>query len=1270
MFRKHVFGLAVFFVMLMVFGMLRTSAQEGSILRSAGKLHIASAYETKLSAVRQTYAAQRLALGLNSESDESSTPEVALDLGEPSCQDMGGGGSGGSSPAEYSGKSAMNSSCLASSKGAPVWVVNMVNVNFYMADTPLWYESPVGPSVEFKLSYNSLTSHSGNFGHKWQLNYESILYSVVDNYGLFAGFTIIMPDGKQDLYKPDGSGGYKAPYQTFNKLTQLATNHFELKFPDGMVYVYNIPDGVTSTVSLLVEIRDAYGQKLSMGYSAGAKLTTITDALGKVTTISYNTDGLVIQAADPFGRAASFEYDANKNLTKITDIGGYWTRFIYRHYMLMDYYLESLTNAGGSWGFYFEPANGPENTDPYPALGTSMGSNYRITVTNPSDDKEEYYRSGSSSWYISPKNYIPYIDAGNNNYASNVPKTVYGRNGGNVASIESPEGDVTNFTFDSTGNLTGISNGYLNIQYTYNTMGKVTSITDSNNAVTTLSYAANEVDMTGITNGLGTIALVYNAAHDITSHTDRSGNTASIAYNTFGNIISKIDPLNITTNFIYDANYRLTQSTRGGQILNSYTYDALGRVQTHTDATGMTINYEYNSLNDVTKITYPDGRYTSITYSIVFPHLITGITDRGGRMAQYVYDSSQNITRVVHPDGGITRFVYDANGNRIQLTDPKGQVTSFAYDNSNRLITKTFADGTASSYTYDSLSRIASYIGPRNMSTSYTFNSNNNLAYISHSTSDVKYYTMPSTYQHDAYRRLTGVTDDSGTTAYSYNADSLVTSINGPLGNDTITYQYDAKGQVKSYSLELGQTVSYTNDALDRLTAISGDAGNFAYSYTGASPLVTRLTRPNGSYTDYQYDSLNRLVSVANKISSGETISQYGYTYNDKDLIAGETATSGAPVTSFVNGQTTYSYNNINELLSTTNPAQTFTYDTEGNMTQWNSPEGKIYTGIYDIRNRLRSTGWEYFTITPILESESYTVNYKYGDDGHIGEKEVEYSKYSTSTYWTKKVMYVVDDYLPLQERDDSNNILGEYTWGLHQGGGIGGLLSLKQGGQNYYYLYDGKGNVTAVIDSSQTVVAAYTYDPFGNLLTSTGSLDQPYQFSTKPYDQATGLSYFGKRFYSPSAGRWTTRDPIGERGGLNLYGFVGNNPINYIDPIGLIWPFSDDKPVPTKKERTNFGPEPLDEDDGPSAKEITKVTKEVNKALKKGKCSDKTEYSDMTKKQKKEAEKNMKKLQTPQEEAADTISTEMQGKGKTNQEKPVEKRGKQTVQDWTGGKK
>jgi RHS repeat-associated protein len=132
----------------------------------------------------------------------------------------------------------------------------------------------------------------------------------------------------------------------------------------------------------------------------------------------------------------------------------------------------------------------------------------------------------------------------------------------------------------------------------------------------------------------------------------------------------------------------------------------------------------------------------------------------------------------------------------------------------------------------------------------------------------------------------------------------------------------------------------------------------------------------------------------------------------------------------------------------------------------------------------------------------------------------------------------------------------------LQGAGGIGGLLARSDHSQppspyysaHSYYHADGNGNVTMLINASQLMVAKYLYDPYGNTLSMSGSMAalNNYRFSSKEWNNNAGYYYYGRRFYDPNLQRWVNRDPLGEAGGINLYGPVANNPVNAIDIFGF----------------------------------------------------------------------------------------------------------------------
>jgi RHS repeat-associated protein len=218
---------------------------------------------------------------------------------------------------------------------------------------------------------------------------------------------------------------------------------------------------------------------------------------------------------------------------------------------------------------------------------------------------------------------------------------------------------------------------------------------------------------------------------------------------------------------------------------------------------------------------------------------------------------------------------------------------------------------------------------------------------------------------------------------------------------------------------------------------------------------------------------------------------------------------------------------------------------------------------FYDGENRLIKMESQ----TSVLSSRRRKLIFTYDYLGRRVKKAVYTWNTSTSAYNTSPSSgskFVYDGWNLIAELGVSDvKLIRSYTWGqdlsgsLQGAGGIGGLVFVRQYATeagSYYPACDANGNLTAMIRASDGKVGAnYDYSPYGELLASSGSYasTNPFRFSTKYTDAETNLAYFGYRYYNPDTGRWLNRDPIEEKGGGNLYGYVNNQPITNIDPLG-----------------------------------------------------------------------------------------------------------------------
>ncbi len=534
-------------------------------------------------------------------------------------------------------------------------------------------------------------------------------------------------------------------------------------------------------------------------------------------------------------------------------------------------------------------------------------------------------------------------------------------------------------------------------------------------------------------------------------------------------------------------------------------------------------------------ITNPLNHVTTFTYELGD---LVKVKDPLNRETQRILDAAGRLRNVTNPLGQKTLYNPDALDRITQLTDAINGATAFTYDANSNLLTVTDAKSQQTIYTYSSMDRTATRKDPLLNIEAYTYDNNGNVATVTDRKGQV------TTYTYDSLNRKTKATYQDGTsTNYTYDAGNRLTQVqekdSGGTVTATITRAYDgldrltqevtARGQVdytydnasrRTSMTVAGQTaVTYTYDNANRLTTITQGTSTVTIAYDDADRR-TSLTLPNGNSVIYAYDAASQLTSLTYK-SGATVIGDLTYTY---DAAGNRTKVGGAFARATVPpALTTVSYNANNQ--QTTFGTNTLTYDFDGNLATVTDASGTA-TYSWNARNELTT-----------ISAPGFAASFTYDSFGRRTGKTIN----GVTTN------FVYDGLNPVQEKSG-----GSVTANLLTGLGIDEFLTRTDGLGSRALLPDALGSTIALGDNTGTLQTQYTYEPFGYATQAGQANLNSYKYTGRE-DDGSGLSYYRARYYHPRLQRFIAEDPIGFAGGdINIYVYVGNDPILKVDTLGL----------------------------------------------------------------------------------------------------------------------
>ena len=1062
-------------------------------------------------------------------------------------------------------------------------------------------------------SQNRLETISNNFGHQLDFVYNSIghVTSITNASGAVYRYDYNTKNNLTSVTYPDQTPNTDAdnPKRIYHYEDTRFPHHLTgITDENGVrhqTYAYKATGKVISSEKAVTTSTTGVGQeRVQLVYSGNGTTRTITDAAGtdEIWTYTNNLDVQLLTSRinQDDGKGITQTYDANNNRLTHTDAEGRVTSYTYN----ATNQRTSMTEASGTpqaKTLTYEYVSADidrvtRTTTPSVHSGsvketvTVYDANLNITSTRINGFTESGQPvSRSSSFTYNTLGQVTQVD-GPRTDVNDITTFAYyncntGSECGQMQSITNAKGHVTHYnSYDAMGRLlqSTDSNGVVTA-YIYHPRGWLLSQTQTSAAgVRTSSYTYdNAGQMVGSTSPDGiAITYVYDEAHDLRSITDNLGNKVEYLYDTKGNrtetktfdpnntlirqvttdydirnFVKEINNAGSVTQILTDAVGNVATATDPNTNQSQSSFDALDRLQSTIDALTNTSSYQYNVADDLIQVQAPNGATT-----------------------QFEFDDLSNQLKEISPDRGTTSYTHDAAGNVLAMTDARGITVGYQYDELSRVTQVTYPDTSENiSYQYDNcqngVGRLCQLTDNSGV-TDYEYDPWGNITKTTKQEIDntqqgagavlgtyitlyqydagnrISQMRYPSgrivDYQRDALGRINGITTHFPNvavkdilTSRTYRADGVWTE--QILGNGLIhTKTYDQQGRLSSHTAG-DYDRNYAYDANGNIVDITGTL-NELYTYDPLDRLLKEMDSISNQFIEFSYDENgNRLTENDNA-----QISSLSYQANTNRL----SAIAGTNLNIDPSGRTLvdqdgrqYSYNDVGRIEK---------------IEQGSSILGEYVYGADQLRSRKTVNGIRtvfHYDLAGNMLSESneqnqHDMEYVYADGERIamlygrpvlaGEDNTTPPS-APNPEIAKKLLPII---IFLLLDDDGN------------GGGGGGPVDPDPtpiGVTAHYYVNDHLGTPQRLVDDSQMITWEAEYQAFGEAVVTEGMVMNNHRFPGQYYDAETGLHYNWNRYYNAEVDRYATSDPIGLRGGLNTYGYVGGNPLNYYDPNGKV---------------------------------------------------------------------------------------------------------------------